>query len=246
MARISLLCLLLLAGPCPAQEISLPKEVRGDPATFVVVLPEKVDADAVRWIPGEGLSLLPPELLRSDRQAVVMAARPGKYLLRAIAAKAVDGKALLSPLATTTVVIGTPPDPGPGPGPNPPVPPDPGPGPTPVAGLHVLILYESETVQTLPVAQQAILFNKDIREWLDGVTPLVGKQHTWRIWDKDVDARAETAAWRGLMQGATAKKVPWLIIGDGAGKVIHEEALPADVMAAKVVIQKYVRQARGK
>lgn len=115
------LTLLLAAGPLWGQKVTLPKEVAADPGTFAVVKAE-TDCSSLRWVALDpGLSLMPPELLRDTRSAVVMAGKPGRYRLLAYGAL----KDQASEPAIVVVVVGQAPPPGP----------DPGPGPGPVDPL---------------------------------------------------------------------------------------------------------------
>lgn len=111
------LALLGAAQAAPAQSVKLPAEVRGQPAAFVVVRAE-TDCAELRWVPMDpGLSLLPPELLKDSRSAVVMAPA-GRYRLLGYGAK---GDRASEP-AVCIILIGDAPPPGPGPAP--PSPPD--------------------------------------------------------------------------------------------------------------------------
>lgn len=119
--RRALLLLLLLAAPCWSQKVELPAEVKAEPGTFAVVT-ATTDCKTLQWVSlDQGLSLIPPELLRDSKAAVVMAGRSGRYRLLAYGAL---GDAPSRPAITTVVVGEVPPGPGPGPGPTPPPVPD--------------------------------------------------------------------------------------------------------------------------
>src|SRR5882724_3077458 len=60
--------------------ITLPAEVKGDPATFIIVTPTSSTGDDIAWFPMDpGISLLPTDLLVRHDIAVVMANKAGKY-----------------------------------------------------------------------------------------------------------------------------------------------------------------------
>ena len=121
--RWSLLILVFVAaGQATAQYVKLPTEVRGEPSTFLTVKAD-TDCGTLRWFALDaGLSLVPPEILKDSRTAVVMAGRVGRFRVLAYGAKGGDA----SEPAVCVVVVG---EPGPTPPPVPPVPP-PKPEPT--------------------------------------------------------------------------------------------------------------------
>ena len=226
---------LALAASALGQSVKLPAEVQADQGTFAVVTAE-TECASLQWLALDpGLSMIPPALLKDSRSAVVMAGRAGRYRLLAYGAR---GDVPSAP-AVCVVVVGEAPEPPDPPGPTPPDPPTPG----PVDDLHVLILYESATANRLPTGQQAILYRPSNRTWLDNATPLGpdGRTHTWRIYDKDVDASGEAEVWRNLLKEGQGKTMPWLVLADGKGTVLHSEALPADVDRFQATVGKYKR-----
>jgi hypothetical protein len=229
----TLMVLPLTVSPLWGQSIVLPERVEGKPGRPLVIRPITLEADAVAWLPmTEGLDLLPPEVLISDKLCVAFA-DVGSYKLGAIAVKCISGKAKISPLAVCQVVVGTP---------TPPVPPDPipGPAPIPVKGLHVLIVYESAELSKLSPVQQAILFNKDMREYLNTTCPVGpdGKTREWRIWDKDVDASAESELWQAALK-RDRKSVPWIIVSNPDKGGGYEGPLPATITETMALLKKY-------
>lgn len=105
---------LMLASVCWGQSVKLPAEVKTEPGLFAVVRAE-TDCGSLQWVAMDtGLALLPPELLKDSRVAVVQAVKAGRYRLLAYGAKG----DVASPPAICTVVVGEP-GPGPGPGPEP-------------------------------------------------------------------------------------------------------------------------------
>ncbi len=122
----SLLFLFVMPWAVYAQSpnLQIPAEVRADPSAFARVQ-ATTDCPVVRWVSlDSGLNLFPPELLKDSRTAVVIATRPGRYRLLAVAAK----DSIPTEPAICTVVVGDAPSPGPGPSPNP-TPPSPVPAP---------------------------------------------------------------------------------------------------------------------
>jgi hypothetical protein len=83
--------------------VTLPSEVPGEVAAFVVVQAKVDGAKAVKFLPLDaGLSVFPSGLLSDQTVTVVVAQRPGRYRVLAYAGNA-DGA---SEPVTTTVVIG--------------------------------------------------------------------------------------------------------------------------------------------
>ena len=95
----------------------------------------------------------------------------GSYKLLFITS--VGDKPVLAPCVVTI--------PGP---PTPPAPPTP-PPPAPIAGdgLRMLIVYDSAHVNKLTTGQQAVIYGKSTRDYLNAKTPLGadGKTHEWHI-----------------------------------------------------------------
>jgi hypothetical protein len=135
MKRLTLLALALPVlgfsppGAAHAQTLELPATLTVPRPGLVLVTPIKAEADAVLyWSLDDGLQIIPPDMLGASNstRAVGMALAAGTYRVQAVAAKAVNGKAALSPVQTCTVTVGTP-TPGPSPGPAPGPTPDPNP-----------------------------------------------------------------------------------------------------------------------
>jgi hypothetical protein len=154
---------------------------------------------------------------------------------------------LAGPLLTAALTVGLlllvthgchPPGPGPVP-PNPPGPVPPAP-PGPVAGMHVLLTYETAELSKLPPAQLDVLYATAVRAYLDARTAPSpdGKAHEWRMWDKDVDPTNDEPVWKTLLARPHAT-LPWLVVAGGDGKVAFEGPLPADVDATLALLKKY-------
>ena len=134
---------------------------------------------------------------------------------------------------------------GPRPPPVPPVPPlppvpPPGPAPIPGDGLRVLLVYETAALGKLPRAQAAILFSKEVREYLQTKCPSGpdGVTKEWRIYDKDIDVSGESTTWQTAMT-RPRKSVPWLIVSNPAKGGGFEGALPATVEETLTLLKKY-------
>jgi hypothetical protein len=87
MRALALFACLLLPTVAPAQELKLPETVKGQPGSFVVVRAE-TDGKTVRWVMlDDGCSMLPPDLMKDSRAAIVFTPRAGKFRLLAYSAK---------------------------------------------------------------------------------------------------------------------------------------------------------------
>lgn len=148
-----------------------------------------------------------------------------------------DGKAVLSRcLITVRGAEPVPPGPTP-PGPTPPGPtPPPSPAPIPADGFRVLIVYE--TADRLPQEQQAILYSKVVRDYLNAKCVLGpdNKTREWRIYDKDIATDGESKIWQDAMKRPRSK-LPWIVIS--TGKVGYEGPLPDTVDAALELLKKF-------
>lgn len=202
-----LIAFFLMVGPCLAQSVKLPTEVKGEPGAWIVVVPESKEGGDVKWRVSAGLTRVPIEQLFPGQKpagVVVQASTKGRYEVVAWNAKG----DVASDLAVCTVVIGSvppvPPDPGPTPVPPTPVPPTPNPAPIPVDGFRTLIIYESAELGKMPATQNSILYTKEVRDYLNSKTVkgADGKTGEWRIWDKDVDTSNESKLWQDAMKRA--------------------------------------------
>ncbi len=134
--------------------------------------------------------------------------------------------------AICTVTVGNVP-PGPGPGPNPP-----GPAPIPDPGLHVLMVYESETTLTPP--QRLVLTSQLVRDWLNThcVKGPDGKTPEWRIWDANTNVTAESKSWQNAM-ARKRDKLPWIIISNPSKGGGYEGPLPESISTAIEKLSQY-------
>jgi hypothetical protein len=131
-----------------------------------------------------------------------------------------------------TVKVGKGPDPGPDPEPDPDVKP-----PIPESGFRVLMLYETEMKEKLPVLQKAVLFGVEVRNYLDKtcVSESDGGK-AYRIYDKDQDASGDYPVWKTAME-RRPESIPWLIVSNG--KTGYEGPLPESPTAFLELCKKY-------
>lgn len=236
--------LLSLAMPGLAWgELKITGEVKVAP-NHIVRLEASGDTD------GAGLiwDVSPEELTDIEEigKRLLFAAGPGTYKVKVRAVRVKDGRTTIE-TARVTVVVGEPPPPVPPvppgpvpPGPNPPIPPVPPvpPAPIPTAGFRVLIVEDASARNKLAPTQLAVLFDKNVRDYLrakcvkgpDGVTG------EWRIWDQGADASAEGKLWQEAMK-RPRQAVPWIIISDG--KTGFEGPLPTTVDETLALLKKY-------
>lgn len=233
MRSLGLLLLLACVALAAPPGLELPKEATGDVAAFIRV-EAKTPGRNVRWVAlDSGLALFPVELLKDSKTAVVTSAKPGRYRLLAVTAAGDE----ISEPAVCTVVVGEAPTP-PGPGPKPPEPKPDGKAPIAGEGFRVLVIYESAELPKLPAAQSAILYAASVRDYLrarcakDADNP----QGAWRMWDKDVDASAESQPWKDAMK-RERKSLPWVLISNG--RTGYEGPLPGTITETLTLLQRY-------
>ncbi len=136
-------------------------------------------------------------------------------------------------------------DAGQGPQPPPPKPIDPPqpkpvdpPAPIPAAGLHVLVVYESADLSKYPSGQQAAIYAKSVRDYLNATCPAGpdGKTRQWRMWDKDTDATEEQKLWQDALKRARTQ-TPWVIVSNGTTG--FEGPLPASADEMLALLKRY-------
>jgi hypothetical protein len=229
---LSLLLLVALAGPLWAASLKIPAEVK--PAgQYARVLPE-TDCLSVVYIGLDAVDPIPSDVLKDGRLFLLdcRGLAAGRYRFAAVGADK-DGATVRADFAVLVGDAPPGPAPGPGPGPTPP--------PTPVAGLHVLVLYESGELTKLPAAQQNVLYAKSVRDYLNAHTPAGpdGKTHQWRMFDWDTDVAAEAKDWQALMARKPDKaKLPWVVVAGDRG-VAYEGPLPATADEMLKLLAKY-------
>lgn len=143
---------------------------------------------------------------------------------------AIAAEADRAAVAQCTVTVGEP---------TPPIPPvPPGPTPIPTEGLHVLVVYETADLSTLPRAQMQVLTSGAVRDYLNQkcVKGPDGKTAEWRIWDKDVDAKNESKFWQDVM-ARKRDKLPWLYVSNG--KAVYEGPLPGTIDETLALLRKF-------
>lgn len=145
------------------------------------------------------------------------------------------------------ITRGAAPDPTPGPGPDPqPGPqPDPGPGPDPdpdpqpqPGPLHVLVVYESDDLDTMPPEQAAILTSQPVRQYLaEHCATGPGGQPAFRFLDDDADVTRLADDWQQVFARARGKPLPWIVIANETAT--FEGELPANADALLELLRRY-------
>ena len=181
------------------------------------------------------------------RVVVVEAARGGVCELLVVPV----GAATAADVIRQTLVVGgqqpVPPPPKPVDPVNPPKPVDPPapkpvdppvPPPIPGAGLRVLVVYESADLARLPAAQQAILFGKETRDYLNAACAVGpdGRTREWRLFDKDVPLTPDTKVWQDAKLRPRAG-LPAVVIANGVTG--YEGPLPATPAEFVALVKKY-------
>jgi len=227
-----------LAAPQPV--VKLPATIKVHPGKLVTVK-ASTNGGPIRWyLPDRGLepvdleALLGPEAVKGSTARLFQAPdAPGTFRVVAVAAMpdAAGKVAYTSPFAICEVVVS---------GPAPPVPPAPvPPTPTPAKQFRALIVYETGDLSRLPASQRAALYAKEIRDYLNArcAKGPDGKTAEWRLWDANVDASAESQAWKDALARPRAS-LPWVVLMDG-DKVTFEGPLPATVADTMKLLKTY-------
>lgn len=226
------------ADPPPLPTVTVPKTLQADPGTLVVI-PITTNGKEVKCATRDALLL--PQFkpgTTTPYAFITVLPKPGRYCYHFYTA---IGDVPSDP-ATCVITVGQPDPPVPPVPPTPPTPPTPPvpptPPPIPQEGLRVLILYESAELSKLPAPQQLVLASQSVRDYLNGkcVVGADGKTREWRMWDKDVDASAESKVWQEAL-ARPRKGVPWIIVSNG--KDGFEGPLPASVDETLALLKKY-------
>lgn len=243
---LAVLLLHLLAAFVHSQVVSLPGEIKGAPGAWIVVAPliKEGDGGVPKWrvdphLQEVDLSVLLGEFASKLKGRVFTCQQPGSYKIEVWNAKG----DVPSDIATTFVVIGTPLPPIPPVPPVPPVPPGPTPSPSPFpdAGLRVFILWDDKGAK-LPEDQQDIIFNPDVRQYLEAKCPVGpdGKTREYRMWplkDGKVDGTPPKIWADALARPKRGSTLPWLIIGNG--KDGYEGPLPKNKDEAMTLLKQF-------
>lgn len=179
-----------------------------------------------------------PQLIKVGARLIIVA-KPGTYTV-SLTSVDFDKKTIEEAETVVTFQGDLPPVP-PGPVPPGPVPPGPTPTPAPIptAGFRVLMVYESADLAKLPPAQQAVLYDKGIRDYLRDKCVLGpdGKTKEFRIYDQNVDMSADTDLWKEAMK-RKRDSVPWIVVSNHP-KGGYEGPLPATVADTMTLLKKY-------
>lgn len=226
-------CALLLSVSgafAAAPKFSVPAEVK--PVDGWVRVAPETDAASVVYIPLDGLSPFPSEELKDPKRLVipVHSAKEGRYRFAAVASSKTGEQVRVD----FVVLVGTNPKPV-----DPVVPPTPKVDP-PIAGdgLKVLVVFAEDKQNQLPAGQQAVLYGKEMRDYLNNkcVAGPDGKTKEFRIWDKDTDATGESKQWQDAFKRNRAN-LPWLVISNG--KTGFEGPLPKTVSETIELIKRF-------
>lgn len=230
--RLSIVALLLVVSGANASppKFVVPAETKPVDG-WVRVVPE-TDAVSVVYVSLDGLSPFPSEELKDSRRLIipVHSAKEGRYRFAAVASSKTGEQVR----ADFVVLVGTNPKPV-----DPVDPPQPKVDP-PIAGegLKILIVFDEQNQNKLPAGQQALLYGKEMRDFLNSkcVVGPDGKTKEFRIWDKDTDATSESKQWQdAFKRNRTAN--PWIVISNG--KTGFEGPLPKSVSEAMELIKKF-------
>ena len=217
------LALLLLFASCcwgAPPVVTLPREVKGEPAAFIVVRAE-TEAVAVKFYAVDaGLNVFPAGLLSDAKATVVTSARPGRFRLLAYSGNA-DGP---SDPVEVLVVVGDSPAPVP-PGPQPP-----GPGPQP-SGKRAALLIRESTNTTL---------GQTVNELRNGVHAEFLAKHGHKFYtldpdDKDANGNPSplVAPWIAKLDGTA---LPALIVIDPTTQtIVHKQTIPGSAKPADII-----------
>lgn len=235
-------------APADALAVTIPESVEADPDNLDAVVPVQTNATTLlNRIPKESGILVWPQyrpgatlpytyyLTRCNPKKA-----PGNWEFIVFGTDAKGGAAL----SVCVVKVGTAPPPVPPP-PVPPGPTPPGPTPTPAPipgdGLRVLIVHESADASKLTPGQNAAIYGKTVRDYLQSHCaddPAVKGWKAYRIWDKDTDTSSEHASWQAAMK-RDRKSLPWLVVsnpGKGGG---WEGPLPGTVEDTMKILKQF-------
>jgi hypothetical protein len=236
---IALLLSLVLTGMTRCQTIVMPADLSIDKGRLGSILITH-DGEDIKWVtPSELDSFREYDPDPKKIRLRLIGSKEGTFQLFAICVKGNK----LSEFSICKIQVGKappiPPTPDPDPpGPNPPGPDPDNPAPIPLAGFRVLITYESGKLSEMPAKQMNILYDQQLRQYLDSkcVVGKDGKTKEWRIWDADVDKSGAEKHWQ---DAATRKKdkLPWILISDG--KRGYEGPLPEDTAKTIELLKKY-------
>ncbi len=83
-----------------------------------------------------------------------------------------------------------------------------------------------------------MIYAKSVRDYLNAkcVLGADNKTREWRMWDKDVDATAESQLWQDALK-RPRKSTPWIIVSNG--KTGYEGPLPEGWVDTLALLKKY-------
>jgi hypothetical protein len=145
---LGVFCWLLAPTLALGQPLALPSEVKAKVGEFAIVKAQ-AGGEVVRWVLMDtGPSLLPPELLKDSKSAVIFSLREGKFRLLAYSCHGGEP----TPPAICTVVVGNAPD-----VPTPPPPPLPGPVDPFTSKFQMAFLASPESMEVKNVQRNNLI-----------------------------------------------------------------------------------------
>lgn len=104
--------------------------------------------------------------------------------------------------------------------------------------LQVVIWRDTDNEHSLPPEQTAIFASEDLKEYLDGVTPVMPDQeHAYRIWPTDVNVEYSIPEWKE-MKANHKTPAPSLQIKKGK-RYVYDGPLPKTVKGVKDKVGSY-------
>jgi hypothetical protein len=123
--------------------------------------------------------------------------------------------------------------------PNPkPTPIPPAPAPIPSPGFRVLVVYDTASITQMPKGQQAVLYDKSIRDYMNAKCTVGqdGKTREWRMFDANTSLKGESDIWKNAL-ARPRQSLPWIIISNGTTG--FEGPLPATVEDTMKLLKQY-------
>ena len=231
MRFFSFLLFLAFSSSSYAVDLTLPKAVLGQPGDFVTIQ-AKTTGTVVKWIAiDNGLRLIPAEMLKDSKTAIVISSNPGTYRLFAYTS---DASGPSDPQMITVTIAGPAPSPAPAPVPMP----APDPAPISAPGFRVLVIYDTATASSLPAKQLDCIFSTSVRGYLAEkcIRGTDAKTPEFRFYDVNTDPTSDGQLWADAMK-RPRKSLPWVIISDGSKG--YEGPLPGNVDDFLALLKKY-------
>ena len=229
LANLLQACLLLVVAPALVFADSVPDTVQEHKLVRVVLNP-----DQKCFVLSAGLE--PVDTVKTD-EGVVFTGAPGRYVVLMIGDSDTSQE-----FVEITSKAPQPVPPGPGP-----VPPDPQP-PTPdldkaplpgLAGLKVLLIYETADLPPkVPAEQYNIKVDPKVTSWLTAKTTPEDGWAGWRWGDPDSGVAQGAMHWEKMLS-LPRTSTPWVVINNGTRNVGYSGPLPATSGEFLKLVEKY-------